>query len=65
MTFSKFIKACDKYRFTFVLNAYNGLLLILRPRNTFDRIEVTESYYSKLFKKAVGKMKKYRKKEGG
>lgn len=67
MIFFRFIKACDKYKFTFALSTYNGLTLILRPNNTFENIEIKERYHNfysfqKMFLKAIKEMRKYRKK---
>lgn len=64
--FLKFINACYVYRFTFALSTYNGLTLILRPNNTFENIEIKETFYNnftfyKVFSKAIKEMKKYRK----
>ena len=62
MWFIRFIKACRKYKFTFVLSTYNKLKLTLRPNNTFEKIEIVEEYYcyKKLFKRAIKKIKEYR-----
>ena len=60
----RFYKACDKYDFTFVLNTYCGLSLILRPNDTYENIELKEKYYwndNELYKKAIKAMKEYRK----
>ena len=49
--------------FTYLLNTYSGLELILRPKNTFDSIKIRVGYsnYHKLFKQAIKAMKEYRK----
>lgn len=60
-----FVRACRKYGFTYSLGSYHGLLLILRPNNTFENIEIRQEYYRcnyfKLFFKAIIKMRAYRK----
>lgn len=62
MMFYKFIKVCKKYKFTFALNTYCGISLILHPNNTFENIKLKASYgeYNKLFKNAIKEIKKYR-----
>ena len=61
MLFWKFIRACRKYKFTFVLGTYGELEILLRPNNTFQNIKITEKYgnYKQLFKKAIREMKNY------
>lgn len=65
MMFLYFVKACKKYKFTYILSSYHGLILILRPNNTFDNIEIEQEFYDysyfKLFSKAIKVMKAYRK----
>ena len=63
MIFFRFIRACKKYRFTFVLSTYGGLSLILRPNDTFENIKLEEKYidYYKILLKGIKEMKKYRK----
>ena len=60
-----FIKACRKYKFTFVINANNGLILTLYPSNVFETIEIRQGHYNKsyfkLFLEAIKKMMDYRK----
>ena len=63
--FYLFIRACRKYKFTFVLNTYGSIYIILRPINTFENIEIKGEYceygtYNKLFSKAIKIMKEYR-----
>ena len=64
MMFFIFIKACKKYEFAYALSTYGGLVLILRPYNTFENIEIKQEYYKcnyfKLFLTAIKKMKAYR-----
>lgn len=59
-----FIRACRKYKFTFVLNTNNGLILTLHPNNVFETIEIKQGRYNrnyfKLFLEAIKKMKNYR-----
>ena len=63
-----FIKACKKYRFSYILNINSGFVLTLHPNNTFETIEIKQEYYEcsyfKLFLKAIKKMKWYRKEIG-
>ena len=61
-----FIKACKKYKFTFVLSTYSSLTMILRPNNTFENIDIDFSChnYNKLFLKAIKTLKEYRKERG-
>lgn len=63
-----FVRACEKYRFTFSLNAYNELTLTLRPANTFESIIIKQRYYEsnyfRLFLMAIKEMKRYRKRDG-
>lgn len=60
-----FVRACRKYGFTYALGSYHGFLLILRPNNTFENIEIRQEYYRcnyfKLFLDAIREMKAYRK----
>lgn len=60
-----FIKACEKYGFSYALSSYNGLSLVLRPSGTFENIEVKQGFYEynyfKLFGNAIRTMKDYRK----
>lgn len=60
-----FVKACEKYGFTYTLNANHGLSLALHPNNGFGFIEVKQEYYNNnyfiLFLKAIKRMKKYKK----
>lgn len=64
MRFARFIRACRKYRFTFVLTTYGGFKVVLRPNETFENIEVVDNNadYRKLFKSAIKAMKEYREK---
>lgn len=64
MKFSRFVKACRKYQFTFAMSTYGGLTLVLRPMNTFENITLSEDYlnYSKILKRGIKKMKHYREK---
>ena len=66
--FFRFIRACKKYKFTFVLSTYHdGLtMMIVRPHNTFENIKFEEKYlrFNKLFSKAIKGMKKYRLERG-
>lgn len=68
MVFLRFIKACKKYKFTYVLSTVSELTLILRPNDSFDNIEINQGYYNwnyrKLFSNAIKKMKTYRKERG-
>lgn len=61
--FKKFIRACRKYKFMFILSNYCELSLILRPINTFESVELKERYccYRVIFKRAIKEMKNYRK----
>lgn len=63
-----FIRACRKYKFTYVMSTYMGLTIILRPNNTFDNIELKQNFYcrdyNKLFLQAIKEMKRYRKERG-
>lgn len=63
-----FIRACRKYGFDFSLNTTNGLTLDLRPKNSFNNIEIKQEYfrrnYNKLFFEAIKEMKDYRGKKG-
>ena len=63
MWFWLFLRACRKYKFTYSLYSYHGLVLDLRPSNTFEDIHLKEDYcnknYNKLFKKAITEMKRY------
>ena len=65
MMFYIFIKACEKYGFSYALSSYNGLSLVLRPAGTFENIEAKQGFYEcnyfKLFWKAIMAMKDYRK----
>ena len=60
-----FIRACRKYRFTYVLSSHHEFSLMLRPNNTFENIEIKQEYYECnyfwLFFNAIRKMKAYRK----
>ena len=69
MIFFKFIRACNKYRFSFVLSTYGKVTLVLRPKNTFENINLEEKYLDycsiyKLFSNAIKEMKEYRKERG-
>lgn len=66
MIFFRFIRACKKHRFTFVLSTYGGLSLILRPNDTFENIKLEERYldYYKILLKGIKEIKKYRKERG-
>lgn len=66
MVYFRFVRACAKYKFTFVLDAHHEISLILRPRNTFENIKISENSYCfrKLFNGAIKEMKKYRKERG-
>lgn len=66
MIFFRFVRACRKYKFTFILNTYGGLSLILRPNDTFENIKLEERYidYYKILLNGIKEMKKYRKKRG-
>lgn len=59
-----FIKACNKYKFSFVLNTYGETSITLKPNNTFENIYVYEGNFHKLFVTAIKKMKMYRKNGG-
>lgn len=65
MWFWIFLRTCRKYKFTYSLYSYCGLVLDLRPPNTFEYIQLKEDYYccnknyNKLFKKAIAEMKRY------
>jgi hypothetical protein len=63
-----FVRACEKYRFTFSLSAYNELILTLRPANTFESMVIKQGYYESnyfiLFLRAIKEMKRYRKRGG-
>lgn len=59
-----FIKACKKYKFSFVLNTYGETSIILKPNNTFENIYVYENNFHKLFVTAIKKMRMYRKNGG-
>lgn len=61
--FFRFVRACKKYNFTFVLSTYGGISLILRPNNTFENIELKEYCYNlnKILLEGIKVMKKYRK----
>lgn len=63
MTFNRFVRVCEKYKFTFSLTSYFGLKLVIRPYHTYKNIEITEKHsnYRKLFKRAIKEMKEYRK----
>lgn len=62
MWFYRFICACYKYRFTYILGTYGKTELILRPNDTFTNITIrVDPYkYRELFKKAILEMKRYR-----
>lgn len=61
MIFFRFVLACRRYKFTYALSTYGGMTLILRPNNTFENINIEWKYsYYKLFREAIGEMKKYR-----
>lgn len=64
MGFIRFVRACRKYKFSYVLNTYGKMTLIIRPHNTFENISFeNENWnYRKLFKDAVKEMKSYRQK---
>lgn len=57
--------ACKKYKFTYSLNAVNGLVLTLHPNYALGFIEVKQEYYErnyfKLFLSAIKKMRAHRK----
>jgi hypothetical protein len=60
-----FIKACEKYKFSYALSSIGGLKIVLRPNNTFCNIEVNiqncyHNYFS-AFLKAIKFMRTYRK----
>jgi hypothetical protein len=64
-----FIKACKKYNFDFSLGTYGELTIVLKPKNTFENIEVKQKYYynrdfNQLFIKAIRAMKRYREERG-
>lgn len=56
--------ACKRYKFTYSLNAINGLSLALHPSYALGFIEIKQEYYErnyfKLFLSAIKKMRKYR-----
>ena len=60
-----FIKACNKYKFTYSINANHGLTICLYPNNAFGFLEVKQEYYACnyfiLFLMAIKKMRNYRK----
>ena len=63
MIFFRFVRACSKYHFTFVLSTYGSLTLILRPINTFENITIKDecyNSYTKIFKQSIKAMKQYR-----
>lgn len=59
-----FVQACRKYNFSYSLNSFNGLTLVLRPNNAFNNIEIKQEPYSlnyfELFARAIKEMKVYR-----
>lgn len=58
--FFLFIRMCRKYGFTYVLNTYQEMSMILRPNDTFDNITIkTDRGYVDLFKRAIFLMKDY------
>lgn len=63
-----FINACKKYGFQFSISTCSELTLVLRPNNTFEKIEIKQEYhnqsYFKLFSDAIKEMKMYRKRCG-
>ena len=67
MTFRRFIKACEIYEFSFILNACGTKAIILKPSGSFDDIEIKKEYnenFNKLFVKSIKMMKMYRKERG-
>lgn len=62
MIFSKFIRVCKRYKFSFVLSTYGELSLILRPNNTFENIKIEEEYFDlrKILLMGIKAMKEYR-----
>lgn len=61
MLFYVFIMACKKYKFRYMVTSYIKPSIILYPSNTFDKIEINNLSYFRLFLTAIKKMKKYRK----
>lgn len=63
-----YIRACKKYGFDFMIGTFGGLNITLYPKNTFENINISQSYYSynynKLFLDSIKEMKAYRKKRG-
>lgn len=66
MLFWRFVRACRKYNFTYVLSTYGSMELILRPNDTFENhtIHVDPGMYQELFTMAISEMKRYRKEKG-
>lgn len=64
--FSIFIKACNKYNFSFCLTTHGRISIMLIPNDAFVKLYINQEYYScnfnKLFFKAIKEMKLYRKK---
>lgn len=62
-----FIRACKKYKFSFMLNTHGDTTLILKPTNTFESINISREHFdcgfNALFLKAIKEMKRYREKE--
>lgn len=60
-----FIKVCNKYKFSYAINAINGLILTLHPNDSLGFLEIKQEYYEKnyfkLFLRAIKRMKEYRK----
>lgn len=60
-----FIKACKKYKFSFVLHAYGKDALTILPNGSFEYIDIKQGYYERnyfrLFLKAIKIMREYRK----
>lgn len=60
-SFNQFIRACRKYKFSYVLTTCGKLELTLRPNDTFANIIVRgDRSYSKMFAEAIEKMKEFR-----
>lgn len=66
MIFYRFVRACKKYKFTFVLSTYGKVTLILRPVNTFKNIELEEDYYDlrSILLRGIKTMREYRENGG-
>lgn len=66
--FTIFVLACKRYKFAYTINAIHGVSLCMYPYDSFGDINVSQEYYeinyTKLFIKAIKKMKWYRKEVG-